>query len=422
MPEKIFPFTQLQIEEIIEEYPTPIYIYDEKGIRESARSLQNAFSWVAPAFKNYFAVKATPNPYILEILKEEGNGADCSSLPELMLAKSVGLTEEDIMFTSNDTPAEEFKEARKMNAIINLDDITHIEFLERHASIPELICFRYNPGASKSGNNIIGKPEEAKYGLTKEQIMDAYKIMVNKGVKRFGLHTMVASNELNPTYFIDTAKMLFDLVIQISQTHSIQFEFVNLGGGIGIPYKPGQEAASLEEISAGVKNEYEKKIVEKGLHPLRIVMECGRLITGHHGYLVTTVRHVASKHKEYVGVDASMANLMRPGIYGTAYHHISVLGKENVNADHTYDVTGSLCENNDKFAVNRQLPKVERGDIVIIHDAGAHGHSMGFQYNGKLRSAELLLKENGKVELIRRAETVQDYFQTLNFPGGRFRL
>ena len=422
MPEKIFPFTQLQIEEIIEEYPTPIYIYDEKGIRESARSLQNAFSWVAPAFKNYFAVKATPNPYILEILKEEGNGADCSSLPELMLAKSVGLTEEDIMFTSNDTPAEEFKEARKMNAIINLDDITHIEFLERHASIPELICFRYNPGASKSGNNIIGKPEEAKYGLTKEQIMDAYKIMVNKGVKRFGLHTMVASNELNPTYFIDTAKMLFDLVIQISQTHSIQFEFVNLGGGIGIPYKPGQEAASLEEISAGVKNEYEKKIVEKGLHPLRIVMECGRLITGHHGYLVTTVRHVASKHKEYVGVDASMANLMRPGIYGTAYHHISVLGKENVNADHTYDVTGSLCENNDKFAVNRQLPKVERGDIVIIHDAGAHGHSMGFQYNGKLRSAELLLKEKGKVELIRRAETVQDYFQTLNFPGGRFRL
>ena len=422
MPEKIFPFTQLQIEEIIEEYPTPIYIYDEKGIRESARSLQNAFSWVAPAFKNYFAVKATPNPYILEILKEEGNGADCSSLPELMLAKSVGLTEEDIMFTSNDTPAEEFKEARKMNAIINLDDITHIEFLEQHASIPELICFRYNPGASKSGNNIIGKPEEAKYGLTKEQIMDAYKIMVNKGVKRFGLHTMVASNELNPTYFIDTAKMLFDLVIQISQTHSIQFEFVNLGGGIGIPYKPGQEAASLEEISAGVKNEYEKKIVEKGLHPLRIVMECGRLITGHHGYLVTTVRHVASKHKEYVGVDASMANLMRPGIYGTAYHHISVLGKENVNADHTYDVTGSLCENNDKFAVNRQLPKVERGDIVIIHDAGAHGHSMGFQYNGKLRSAELLLKENGKVELIRRAETVQDYFQTLNFPGGRFRL
>ncbi|MDO8656692.1 MAG: diaminopimelate decarboxylase [Nanoarchaeota archaeon] len=422
MMPKNLPFTQLQIEEIIRQYPTPIYIYDEKGIRESARGLQTAFSWVSPAFKNYFAVKATPNPYILEILKKEGNGADCSSLPELMLAKWVGLTEKDIMFTSNDTPAQEFKEARKMNAIINLDDITHIEFLEQHASIPELICFRYNPGASKSGNNIIGNPEEAKYGLTKEQIMDAYKIMVNKGVKRFGLHTMVASNELNPTYFIDTARMLFDLVVQISQTQGIKFEFVNLGGGIGIPYKPDQKRVNLEEISAGVKTEYEEKIVKNELHPLRIVMECGRLITGPHGYLVTTVRHVTSKHKEYVGVDASMANLMRPGIYGTAYHHISVLGKENVNADHTYDVTGSLCENNDKFAVNRQLPKVERGDIIIIHDAGAHGHSMGFQYNGKLRSAELLLKEKGKVELIRRAETVQDYFQTLNFPGRRFRL
>ncbi len=421
MPERNLPFTKLQIEEILQQYPTPIHIYDEKGIRESARKLQRAFSWVNPPFKNYFAVKATPNPYILEILKEEGQGADCSSLAELRLAKAIGLTAEDIMFTSNDTSAEEFRYAREMDAIINLDDITHIEFLERHSSIPELICFRYNPGASRSGNTIIGKPEEAKYGLTKEQIFEAYKIMRNKGVKRFGLHTMVASNELNPDYFIDTARMVFDLAVQISQTHNIKFEFVNLGGGIGIPYKPEQKAVDLELVSEGIRKEYEEKIIAKGLPQLRIVMECGRLITGPHGYLVTTVRHVTSKHKEYVGVDASMSNLMRPGMYG-AYHHILVLGKETFQLDHTYDVTGSLCENNDKFAINRQLPEIERGDILVINDVGAHGHSMGFQYNGKLRSAELLLRENGKVELIRRAETVQDYFQTLNFPGGRFEL
>ncbi|MDP3989923.1 MAG: diaminopimelate decarboxylase [archaeon] len=422
MPEKLIPLTKSQIEKIIETYPTPVYIYDEKGIINSARRLQEAFSGISSSiFKNYFAMKANPNPYLLELLKREGFGVDCSSLTELMLAEMVGFVDKDIMFTSNNTPLEEFKKAIELNAIINLDDITYIEFLERHVRIPELICFRYNPGPLKTGNAIIGNPVDAKYGLTKEQIFEAYKIMKNKGVKRFGLHTMVVSNELNPKYFIDTAKIIFDLIVEISKQDPIKFEFVNLGGGIGIPYRPDQEEVDLKLISDGIRKIYEDKIVANELQPLKLFMECGRLITGPHGYLVTTVRHVTSKHKEYVGVDASMNNLMRPGMYG-AYHHISVLGKEHLPPDNTYDVTGSLCENNDKFAIDRNLPKIEPGDILVLHDTGAHGHSMGFQYNGKLRSAEVLVRTDGTFELIRRAETIQDYFQTLNFPNSRFKI
>jgi len=339
-------------------------------------------------------------------------------MPELMLARAVGITGEDVMFTSNDTPAEEFQLARKMGAVINLDDVTHIEFLERSAGIPELICFRYNPGSARTGNSIIGKPREAKYGLTKDQIFEAYKIMKQKGVSRFGLHTMVASNELKAEYFVETARMLFDLAVEISKVHGIKFEFINMGGGIGIPYTPGQEAVDLEFVSDGVRKEYEGKIVANGLHPLRAIMECGRLITGPNGYLVAKVRHVTKKHRDFVGVDASMANLMRPAMYD-AYHHITVLGKEHLPHDQTYDVTGSICEDIDKFAKQRQLPKIEAGDTLVIHDAGAHGHAMGFQYNGKLRSAELLLKPNGTFELIRRAETHCDYFATLDYPNLR---
>ena len=405
------------INELLKKAETPFYVYDETGIRESARALKRAFSW-APGFKNYFAVKACPNPGILSVLREEGFGADCSSLPELEMAKMAGITGEDIMFTSNDTPAGEFVRARELGGIINLDDITHIDFLERNAGIPDLISFRYNPGPLRQGNTIIGKPEDAKYGLTREQLFEAYATMKRKGVKRFGLHTMVISNELNPEYFIETARMLFGLVAQISQTVGIRFEFVNMGGGIGIPYKPEQKAVDLGAVGEGVKKAYQEIIAAKGLAPLKIFLECGRLITGPHGYLVSRVRHVARKYKEFIGLDACMANLMRPAIYG-AYHHITVLGKEKAPLDRVYDVTGSLCENNDKFAIDRALPEIVPGDTVVIHDAGAHGHTMGFNYNGKLRSAEFLLGEDGKAAMIRRGETVADYLGTLVWPGRR---
>jgi len=411
--EKKIPFTLEQLAEIIRQYPTPFHIYDEEAIRKNVRQLLAAFSW-APEFKEYFAVKATPNPSILKLLREEGVGADCSSLPELMLAEMSGITGENIMFSSNDTPAEEYLKARELGAIINLDDISHIDFLEKHAGIPDIISFRYNPGPlMQSGNTIIGYPEEAKYGLTRKQIVEAYHIMKQKGVKRFGVHTMVISNELNPDSFIATASMMFDLIVDIHKEVGIKFEFVNLGGGIGIPYKPEQQAVDLQYVGQGIKEVYEDKIVANDLHPLRIAMECGRMITGPYGYLVSTVLHKKEIYKNYVGLDACMANLMRPALYG-AYHHITVVGKENLPSDHVYDVTGSLCENNDKFAVDRALPVMEVGDIVVIHDAGAHGFAMGFNYNGKLRSAELLLKPSGKAELIRRAETVDDYFATLN--------
>lgn len=414
MAEKKLPFTKEQLSEVIKQYPTPFHIYDEQAIRQNVRKLTQAFSW-APEFKEYFAVKATPNPHILKLLQEEGLGADCSSLPELILAEKAGMTGEEIILTSNDTPAIEFKKARELGAIINLDDISHIDYLDKHAGIPDMISFRYNPGPLREGgNSIIGNPEESKYGLTRKQLLDAYRIMQARGVKRFGIHTMVISNELDANYFIETANMMFDLIIEIYRTLDIKIEFVNFGGGIGIPYRPEQEPVDLTVVSQGIKKAYESKIIANGLAPLKIAMECGRMITGPYGYLVSTVLHKKEIYKNYVGLDACMANLMRPALYG-AYHHITVLGKEDWPLGYIYDVTGSLCENNDKFAVNRKLPMLDIGDVVVIHDAGAHGHAMGFNYNGKLRSAELMLKPDGSVELIRRAETIEDYFATLDF-------
>ncbi len=415
MVSKKVPFTKEKITEIIEKYPTPFHIYDEKGIIDNSRKLKEAFSQIN-GFREYFAVKALPNPYIMKLLKDEGFGADCSSLPELMLAEKTGITGEDIMFSSNDTPAEEFIKARELGAIINLDDISHIEYLEETAGLPELICCRYNPGPLKEGNAIIGNPEEAKYGFTREQLFEGYRMMKEKGVKRFGLHTMVASNELDPSYFIETARLLFELIAELSKELDISFEFVNLGGGIGIPYRPEQEPVPYDIIAKGVADAYDGIIMANDLHPLKIYLECGRVITGPYGYLITSVRHMKHIYKDYVGTDACMADLMRPGVYG-AYHHITVLGKENDEGTHLYDVTGSLCENNDKFAIDRMLPEVKRGDILAIHDAGAHGHAMGFNYNGKLRSAEILLRPDGSFVQIRRAETVDDYFATLDLSG-----
>lgn len=414
MAEKRLPFTKAKLEEIIKHHPTPFHIYDEKAIRANARRLNAAFAW-APNFKEYFAVKATPNPYILQILKEEGFGADCSSLPELILAERAGITGENIIFSSNDTPFEEYQKAHELGAIINLDDITHIDYLEKHVGIPEVISFRYNPGPLlQNGNDIIGKPEAAKYGLTRKQMIEAYRIMRDKGVKRFGLHTMVISNELNPHSFVGTASMMFDLAVELYKELGIRIEFIDLGGGIGIPYRPDQQPVDLELVGSEMRKVYEAKIVANGLHPLTVAMECGRMVTGPYGYLVTTVMHKKEIYKNYIGTDGCMANLMRPGIYGS-YHHITVVGKEGQPADHVYDVTGSLCENNDKFAVDRELPSIDIGDILVIHDTGAHGHAMGFNYNGKLRSAELLFRPDGSVKAIRRAETIDDLFATLDF-------
>lgn len=415
MTEKKCPLNKAQLEEVIERFPTPFHLYDEKGIRENARRLLAAFSWNA-GFKEYYAVKAAPNPYLMKILKAEGFGADCSSYPELLLAEEIGLRGDEIMFTSNDTQAYEYQKAIELGAIINLDDISHIDYLEKCAGIPELICFRYNPGSLKEGNLIIGKPEDAKYGFTREQLFEGYKILRDKGVKRFGLHTMVASNELDPEYFIETANLLFELAAEISAELGIHFEFVNLGGGIGIPYKPEQTEVNLEQVGVGIQKLYEEIIVPAGLAPLKVLLECGRCITGPYGYLVSRVLHLKKTYKTFVGTDACMANLMRPALYG-AYHHITVPGKEALPTDFVCDVTGSLCENNDKFAIDRAMPNMEAGDLVVIHDAGAHGHSMGFNYNAKLRSSELLLREDGSVVQIRRPESVEDYFATLDFGG-----
>jgi len=415
MPQKILPFTKAQLEKIIKKYPTPFHIYDEKAIRENARNFKKAFSW-NEGFKEFFAIKAAPNPYLMKILYKEGYGADCSSLAELMMAQKTGVTGEEIMFSSNDTPVEDFLLAKKLKAIINLDDISHIAYLEKYAGIPSLICFRYNPGKLKKGNHIIGHPEEAKYGFTREQLFEGYKICKEKGVKRFGIHTMVASNELDPYYFVETAEILFQLIVEISQKLNIKFDFVNIGGGVGIPYRPEQKRIDLNVMSSGIRKKYDEIIVANGLAPLKIFTECGRYITGPYGYLVARVLHIKDTYKKFAGLDACMANLMRPALYG-AYHHITVMGKENKACNTLYDVTGSLCENNDKFAIDRMLPKLESGDIVVIHDAGAHGFAMGFNYNGKLRSAELLLRANGEVVQIRRAETVKDYFATLDFNG-----
>ncbi|MCP3681418.1 MAG: diaminopimelate decarboxylase [bacterium] len=407
------PFKKQEIIKIMEKHSTPFHIYDEKLIRENAKNLKKAFKDVY-GFKEFFAVKACPNPFILKIFKDEGFGTDCSSLPELMLSEKVGIVKEDIMFTSNDTPEEEFIKAKKLGAIINIDDISHIDFLEKCAGMPELISFRYNPGKERKGNAIIGAPEEAKYGFTKEQLFEGYRICKEKGAKRFGIHTMVASNILDPKFFIDTANMLFDLVVEISKELDIKFEFINIGGGVGVPYKLGEKAVSYEEIAKAIKKSHEDKIIKNGLEPVKLYTEFGRAMTGPYGWLITQVRHLKHIYKDYVGTDASMANLMRPAIYG-AYHHITVLGKEEKKEDHKYDVTGSLCENNDKFAIDRMLPEIEVGDILAIHTAGAHGHAMGFNYNGKLRSAELLRRQNKEIVEIRRAETVDDYFSTLDF-------
>jgi diaminopimelate decarboxylase len=412
MTEKRVPFSKEQIENIIKKYPTPFHIYDEKAIRNNIRNFLKAFKWAN--FKEYFAVKATPNPYILKILKEEGCGTDCSSLPELILSEKVGITGEEIMFSSNETPAKEYIKAKELGAIINLDDVTHIPFLEKVSGIPELISFRYNPGPLRKGNPIIGDPVESKYGFTRPQIFEGFKMIREKGTKRFGIHSFVISNELNRASYVETARMLFQLAADLKKEIGIRLEFINLSGGIGIPYKPEQTAVDIVKLSEEIKTEYEKIIIPNGLDPLKIFSECGRMVTGPFGYLVSTAIHKKDIYKKYIGLDANMANLMRPAIYG-AYHHITVMGKENKPLDHTYDVVGSLCENNDKFAIDRKLPEIETGDIIVIHDAGAHGFAMGFNYNGKLRSAELLLKEDGSVEQIRRAENVDDYFATLDF-------
>ena len=429
MNAKTLPLDNDRLEAIARRWPTPFHLYDAAAIRANARRLKAAFAW-NPGFREYFAVKAAPNPHLMALLKEEGFGSDCSSMAELVLAEAVGNVGESVMFTSNDTPAEEFRRAAAIGAIVNLDDISHLAYLERALGgrLPELLCCRWNPGPLKGGNAIIGKPEEAKYGFTTAQLYDAYAAMKAKGVKRFGLHTMVASNELDPQYIIDTATLLFDLVADISAKVGVSFEFVNIGGGIGIPYRPDQTAQDFGRIGAGIESAYKERITGRNLPPLKLYMECGRCITGPFGYLVSRVRHVKRTYRTYVGLDACMSNLMRPALYG-AYHHISVPKYGAAGTEYNYpgakpevplmlcDVTGSLCENNDKFAIQREIPSVEPGDLVVIHDAGAHGHAMGFQYNGKLRSAELLLDEDGSVREIRRAETLRDYFATLDYPG-----
>jgi len=413
MTEKKLPFTKKELKKIIEEHPTPFHIYDEKAIRKNARDFLKAFEW-NEGFKEYFAIKATPNPFIMKILKEEGFGIDCSSETELELAKRVGMRGKEIMLTSNDTPVEEYRKAKELGAIINLDDISHIDYLEKNVGMPDTICMRYNPGDLKTGNIIIGHPEEAKYGFTHEQIIEGYKILKSKGAKQFGVHTMVASNELDPYYFIETGGVLFNLIAEVTEKADVRINFANLGGGIGIPYKPEEKAVDMNIVSDGIRKLYEEKIEGNSLAPLKIFFESGRAITGPYGYLVAKVLHIKKTYKNFAGLDASMANLMRPGIYG-AYHHITVAGKENDKHTTKYDVTGSLCENNDKFAIDRLLPELIPGDIVVIHDTGAHGHAMGFNYNGKLRSAELLLRENGDIVQIRRPETINDYFATVDF-------
>lgn len=412
-----FPLSKAQLDDLISKFPTPFYLYDEKAIRENMQKFTKAFS-IFPVFREHFAVKACPNPYILKILAQEGCGADCSSLSELILSKKSGILGNKVIFTSNETPAEEYKYAYENGNIINLDDLTHIEFLKKAiGKLPDTICFRYNPGNDKQGcNSIIGKPEEAKYGLTREQIIQAYKICKEEGVKHFGLHTMVASNELNPAFFIDTAKLLFELCAEIKEKTGVRIEFVDLGGGLGIPYRPEQKAVDYDYVAKGIKNEYDKILIPANLDPMEIYWECGRPITGPYGWLITTAIHEKHIYREYIAVDSCMADLMRPGMYG-AYHEITVSGKENEPKTQVYDVVGSLCENCDKFAVQRSLPKIEMGDHIIIHDAGAHGRAMGFNYNGKLRCGEILMRQDGSFKQIRRRETIDDLFATLDLDG-----
>lgn len=414
---KKVPFvTKEQVEKLAEKYPTPFYVYDEKGIRETVRSINKAFAW-NKGFKEYFAVKATPLPGILRIMKEEGCGTDCSSYPELVLSDVCGFKGHEIMFSSNDTPVKDMQEAYKLGSIINLDDFTMIEFLEQVAAIPETICCRFNPGGVFAlGNDIMDNPGDAKYGMTRDQLRDAFKILKAKGVKHFGIHAFLASNTVTNAYYPELARQLFLLAVDMKQETGVAVEFINLSGGVGIPYRPEQTPNDIAVIGEGVRKVYEEVLTPAGMGNVSLFTEMGRFVTGPYGALVTKVLHFKHTYKEYVGVDACAANLMRPAMYG-AYHHITVLGKESEPCDHTYDITGGLCENNDKFAIDRKLPKIDKGDYLFIHDAGAHGSSMGYNYNAKLWCAELLLKEDGSVELLRRAETEKDYFATLDFTG-----
>lgn len=413
MSKKAF-VTKEQIEEIAKTYPTPFHIYDERGIRENAQALKEAFSW-NKGFKEYFAVKATPNPYLINILREYGCGCDCSSLTELMLSSAMGVDGKDIMFSSNDTPAEEFAYAAKIGATINLDDITHIDFLEKTiGKLPETISCRYNPGGLfKITTDIMDNPGDAKYGFTTGQLFEGFRILKEKGVKYFGIHAFLASNTVTNEYYPTLAKTLFEVAVKLRNETGADIRFINLSGGIGIPYRPEQEANDIRVIGEGVRKVYEEVLVPAGMGDVAIYTELGRFMMGPYGHLVVKAIHEKHTHKEYIGVDACAVNLMRPAMYG-AYHHITVLGKEDAPCDHRYDITGSLCENNDKFAVDRMLPKIDMGDYLVIHDTGAHGFSMGYNYNGKLKSAELLLREDGSVQLIRRAETPKDYFATLD--------
>lgn len=416
MAEKIPFVNKEQLDEIAAHYATPFYLYDEAGIRKTARLVNQAFAW-NKGFKEYFAVKATPNPTILKILREEGCGADCSSYTELIMADAVGFKNDEIMFSSNATPAEDFQLARKLNVTINLDDITHIAFLEKVADIPDTISCRFNPGGHFAiENNIMDNPGDAKYGLTRAQMTEAFKILLQKGVKHFGMHAFLASNTVTNDYYPELAKILFKTAVELKEETGAHIEFINLSGGVGIPYKPEQEGNDILAIGEGVRKAYEEILVPAGMDDVKIFTEMGRFMLGPHGALIAKAIHEKHTYKEYIGLDACAANLMRPAIYGS-YHHITVMGKENVLCDHKYDVTGGLCENNDKFAIDRMLPKIDIGDLLFIHDAGAHGFAMGYNYNGKLRSAEVLLKEDGSTELIRRAETPADYFATFDFTG-----
>ena len=414
---KKVPFiTKAQVEKLAEKYPTPFYVYDEKGIRDTVRSINKAFAW-NKGFREYFAVKATPLPGILKIMKEEGCGTDCSSYPELLLSDVCGFKGHEIMFSSNDTPVKDMQEAYKLGAIINLDDFTMIDFLEQVAAIPETICCRFNPGGVFAlGNDIMDNPGDSKYGMTRDQLREAFKILKAKGVKHFGIHAFLASNTVTNEYYPELARQLFQLAVDMKKETGVAVDFINLSGGVGIPYRPEQTPNDIAVIGEGVRKVYEEVLTPAGMGNVSLFTEMGRFVTGPYGALVTKVLHFKHIYKEYVGVDACAANLMRPAMYG-AYHHITVLGKENEPCDHTYDVTGGLCENNDKFAIDRKLPKIDKGDYLFIHDAGAHGSAMGYNYNAKLWCAELLLKEDGSVELLRRAETEMDYFATLDCTG-----
>lgn len=412
------PFVTLpQLQEIVKTYPTPFHLYDEKGIRENARAMKAAFAW-NPGFKEYFAVKATPNPQILKILREEGCGVDCSSLTELMMAERCGFSGEEIMFSSNDTPAEEFSLAARLGATINLDDITHIDFLKNTIGfIPKKISCRYNPGGtftlgeSKEGFQVMDNPGDAKYGLTRPQMTQAFQRLKELGAQEFGIHAFLASNTLSNDYYPALAAILFRTAVELKEETGCHITFINLSGGVGVPYRPEQPANDIAAIGAGVRRAFEEILVPAGMGDVSICTELGRFMLAPYGHLVTRVLHQKHTHKEYIGVDACAANLMRPAIYG-AYHHITVMGRESEPCDCKYDVTGSLCENCDKFAVDRMLPQIHIGDLLVIHDTGAHGHAMGYQYNGRLRSAEILLQEDGSTRLIRRAETPEDYFAT----------